>query len=123
MVAHSDYLRPMSTLPDQDADTSWWLVRKKLWPMTEFLLGEERRPSARVGETSAPNADEAPPGARAGRDTVETGALQEVPAFMEVKVHEDTNSFAKHTSHSYLDASLAEIKASLRSFGGRARSP
>mmetsp|Transcript_3169 Transcript_3169/g.9288 ORF Transcript_3169/g.9288 Transcript_3169/m.9288 type:complete len:97 (-) Transcript_3169:319-609(-) len=96
MVAHSDYLRPMSTLPDQDADTSWWLVRKKLWPMTEFLLG---------------------------RDTVETGALQEVPAFMEVKVHEDTNSFAKHTSHSYLDASLAEIKASLRSFGGRARSP
>ena len=96
MVAYSDYLRPMSTLPDQDGDTSWWLVKKQLWPMTEFLLG---------------------------RDTIETSALQDVPAFMEVMTAADTEKFTTHKTHSYLDASLKEIKASLRSFGGRARSP
>ena len=41
MLQHDDYVRPISTLPNQDADKSWWLVTRQVHAMTPSRGGAD----------------------------------------------------------------------------------
>ena len=131
MLQHDDYVRPISTLPNQDADKSWWLVTRQVHAMTPSRNRRRFRPpgsaDGRGGAAAAAGATlKVARAARNGRrletdasararyladaNQVETSDLAEPPSFLEVRTSGDPQTHVDHAEVAFLSGAMKPIE-------------